>query len=405
MLGRSSRQLVRTVMSEVMKVSYSIRAKFAGGGIGSIAYHAVKGIYRHQHLKTLFVPSLKPSDIPESLIRKIPVDAPKKIRGVRRIYPDYLEDNLFDFLVSKKLAKSDIFHGWNHHCLLSLRKAKKLGATTVVERASSHILTQNEMLQEEYKRWGVSRKPIHPFVIKKCLAEFEEADYITVPSQFVYDSMVSRGVPPRKLLLTPFGVGLSKFGNLEKLKSQRSKGKTTTQKSKLDKFVAIFVGEVGLRKGVPYLLQGWTELNLKNAELWLAGAVVSDIKKIVSKYYDRQDIKFLGFRRDVPKLMSRASIFVFPSIEEGSALVTYEAMAAGLPVVTTVNSGSVVRDGREGFVLPIRDVEALKEKIGILYNDAKLRKEMGESARQRIRNFTWYQYGENLVKAYEKILS
>lgn len=196
-----------------MTVNYSIRAEFAGGGIGSIAYHAVKGIHRHNYLKNLFVPSLKPSDIPENLIRRIPVDAPKRIKGVRRIYPDYIEDNLFDFLVSKKLAKSDIFHGWNHHCLFSLRRAKELGAVTVVERASSHILTQNKLLQEEYRRWGVKRKPIHPWVIRKCLVEFEETDYITVPSQFVYDSMVEREIPEEKLILIPFGVVPEEFVN------------------------------------------------------------------------------------------------------------------------------------------------------------------------------------------------
>lgn len=376
-----------------MDVNYSIRARFAGGGIGSIAYHAVEGIYRHKYLKTLFVPSFEPSDIPESLIKKIPVDAVKKIKGFRRVYPDYIEDNLFDFLVSQKLVRSDVFHGWNHHCLRSMLRAKELGAVTVVERASSHILTQNELLQEEYRRWGVKRKPIHPWVIKKCLAEFEEADYITVPSRFVYDSMVERGVPEKKLLLIPFGATIEQFNNL------------TINRVADDRFVALFVGEVGLRKGEPYLLQAWAELNLKNAELWLVGAVVPDIKEVVKKYRDREDIKFLGFRKDVPELMAKANIFVFPSIEEGSALVTYEAMAAGLPVVTTYNSGSVIRDGKEGFVLPIRDVEKLKEKIKILYNDGELRKEMGESGRARVEEFTWFKYGEKLVEAYEKIIN
>lgn len=378
-----------------MEVNYAIRAKFAGGGIGSIAYHAVAGINRHHHLKNLFVPSFESTEIPESLIRKAPVDWPKKIKGVWRIYPDYIEDNLFDFFVSRQLSKSEIFHGWNHHCLLSLRKTKELGAVTIVERASSHILTQNELLQEEYQRWGVKKKPIHPWVIRKCLAEYEEADYITVPSQFVYDSMVKHGVPREKLILIPFGVVPEKF----KVKS--SKLKTAVQNSQ---FIALFVGEVGLRKGVPYLLQAWSDLNLKDSELWLVGAInPNEIRTVLSEYGSREDIKFLGFRRDVAELMNRASIFVFPSIEEGSALVTYEAMAAGLPVITTVNSGSVVRDGQEGFILPIRDVDTLKEKIKLLYNEEDLRFEMGKSGRKRVKEFSWYRYGENLVEIYEKV--
>ena len=65
---------------------------------------------------------------------------------------------------------------------------------------------------------------------------------------------------------------------------------------------------------------------------------------------------------EMPRLFRQADIFVFPSLHEGSALCTYEALACGLPVITTANSGSVVRHGIDGFIVPIRDVEALTEK-------------------------------------------
>jgi glycosyltransferase involved in cell wall biosynthesis len=96
---------------------------------------------------------------------------------------------------------------------------------------------------------------------------------------------------------------------------------------------------------------------------------------------------------------------VFPSLCEGSATVTYEALAAGLPVITTPHAGSVVRDGREGFVVPIRDVDALAARIDLLAGDPELVAQMSRAARQRSREFSWPRYGERLVSALQQILS
>ncbi|MDQ7028789.1 MAG: glycosyltransferase family 4 protein, partial [Ardenticatenia bacterium] len=93
----------------------------------------------------------------------------------------------------------------------------------------------------------------------------------------------------------------------------------------------------------------------------------------------------------------QADVFVFPSLQEGSALVTYEALACGLPVVTTPNAGSVVRDGIEGFLVPIRDVEALAARLEHLRADEGLHLEMGQAARRRAKAFTWEHYGDRLA--------
>jgi glycosyltransferase involved in cell wall biosynthesis len=104
------------------------------------------------------------------------------------------------------------------------------------------------------------------------------------------------------------------------------------------------------------------------------------------------------------RIFESADAFVFPSLHEGSALATYEALASGLPVITTENAGSVVRDGVEGFVVPIRDVAALKEKILTLYQDAELRREMGVRARERAEQFTWEEYRARLGELLGQVL-
>jgi len=87
-------------------------------------------------------------------------------------------------------------------------------------------------------------------------------------------------------------------------------------------------------------------------------------------------------------------------------MVVLEAMAVGLPVICSTNVGAkdVVREGIDGFIVPIRDTEALKEKIIFLYEHPQLCKEMGEAARENvIRNYTWQHYGERIIETYKKI--
>ena len=100
---------------------------------------------------------------------------------------------------------------------------------------------------------------------------------------------------------------------------------------------------------------------------------------------------------EVHALFQDADILVYPSLHEGSAFVTYEALASGLPVVTTWNAGSVVRDGIEGFIVPVRDVQALVDRLERLYRDPTLRQTMGEAARKRALDFTWAAYRKRVA--------
>ena len=90
-------------------------------------------------------------------------------------------------------------------------------------------------------------------------------------------------------------------------------------------------------------------------------------------------------------------VFLLPSVSEGSAGVCYEALAAGLPVITTPNAGSVVRDGIDGFIVPIRSPEAIIEKLDRLASDPDLLAFMSKNARERSADYTLERYGERLL--------
>lgn len=381
-----------------MKVIYSIGSHFGTTGISSVAYKEVKVINSHRYLKKLLCLDYKDTEIKKDNIKsfrmlKYLIWFP--LKGVQRYFfhsfnPYLILDPLYDHLAKTYVEKCDIFHYWRGHGRLSAEKAKNLGAITIVQNASSHPRIQNILISEEYAKYNLNLKPLKEKDIKLAEKELNDADYIIVPSDFAEESFLERGFAKEKIIKIPFGVDLEKFSD---------------KKDKKDKkFRAIFVGQVNLRKGIHYLLDAWSALNLKNAELLVIGRVMPDAEKLVKKYSNNKSIKFIGFT-DLKKYYAMSDIFVFPSIEEGSALVNYEAMASGLPIITTYNSGSVARNGKDGFIIPIRDRESLKKKIKYFYKNPSQIEIMGKNARKNIENYTWEKHGERLVNIYKEILS
>lgn len=108
----------------------------------------------------------------------------------------------------------------------------------------------------------------------------------------------------------------------------------------------------------------------------------------------------------MPEIYQRADVLVLPSLAEGSALVVLEAMSSGLPVVVTPNVGAdAVRDGVEGFVVPIRSPELIAQRLSTLSEDSELRHSMGKRARSRVAQFSWLKFRENFRSALDEVES
>jgi len=323
-------------------------------------------------------------------------------RGWRKL-PNFINDiynpqfficDLFDKLVSKQIEESDIFVGWSSFSLYSLRRAKKSGAVTILERGSSHISYQQQILKEEYEKFGLKIRGAHPKVLEKELKEYEESDYIEVPSSFAKRTFLQYGINEEKLIQGFRGVDLSEFRQIPK---------------RDDVFRIVYVGGMSLRKGVHYLLQAFYELNLLDTELWLIGTMSEDIIPFLKKYNNGRILcKGPYPQKELYKYYSQGSVFILMSIEEGFSNVIVQAMACGLPAICTTNTGGedIIRNGIDGFIIPIRNVDALKEKIVYLYRYPQVSKEMGKQARKRVESsFTWQHYGDRIIEIYRRILS
>lgn len=382
-----------------MKVTISVMGRLW-------AFYLAHELQRHQVLRRLitsypkfetvrygverkYITSLLFHEVINRAWRKLP----KWVAGNRN--PQYILAELFDRHAKLRIPEdTDLFVGWSSVSLYSLRKANELGVRTILERGSSHMLYQTEIMTEEYERFGLKPVVAHRAIVERELLEYEEADFIAIPSQYVKRTFLEKGVPESKLIHVPYGVNLEHFRPIPKQD---------------DVFRVIFCGQINLRKGVHYLLQAFAELRLPHTELWLIGSVKEEIKPFLSKYAAPNIILKGHFSEmDLHKYYSQGSIFCLSSIEEGLAMVQAQAMACGLPVICTTNTGGedIVRNGQDGFIIPIRDVEALKEKIQHLYENRDRCKKMGASALERVRSgFSWQDYGDRMVAEYESILS
>lgn len=308
--------------------------------------------------------------------------------------PEFFIAELYDHLAARQVLPSDIFVGFASFALHSMAKAKKTGALTLLERGNSHITFHNNILKEEHELCGVKNQLSlsHPKTTEKELSEYEETDYITVPSSFVRKTFLDFGFPEKKLIQVPYCVDLSLFRQIPK---------------KDDIFRVIFIGGMNLRKGVHYLLRAFAELNLPKSELLLVGSISDEIKPFFKKYSGK--FRWTGHisHKELYKYYSGSSVFVLNSIEDGFGMVMAQAMACGLPAICTTNTGGpdVVREGKDGFIIPIRDVEVLKEKLVYLYENPEICRQMGQSAKDRVsQGFTWDDYGNKIVREYERIL-
>ena len=174
-------------------------------------------------------------------------------------------------------------------------------------------------------------------------------------------------------------------------------------------FRVIFVGNLCFRKGSHYLLRALNELKLPNFEFFHVGPVSEEMTEFINSNAPK-NFFFHGKQpqENLIKYYAQSSVFCLPSLEEGLAMVQVQAMACGLPIICTPNAGAedLITDGVEGFLIPIRNVEALKEKISFLYKNTDICSAMGKAASNRVQSsFTWSDYGKSMIEKYAEILS
>ena len=301
----------------------------------------------------------------------------------------HIWNDLFDRWVAGEIKnkKGRVFIGWSGMSLHSIRVAKKAGMITILERGSSHIQFQNNILTKEYARYGL-RFYTHPDVINKELKEYEAADYISVPSLFVKRTFLEKGIPEKKIFLNSYGVNVG-FTNVG-MQPEEKAGKV---------FKILYLGAISYRKGLTYLFEALNLLNipLDEYEVSFIGTIENGFNSYCTAYR-KDNWNFLGHidHYDLPAYIRSADVGVIPSIEDGFGMVIPQIMASCVPMITTTNTGGsdMIRNGINGFVVPIRDPRAIAQKIELLYQDPEKLTQMKNHALETVLNgYTWADYG------------
>ena len=293
--------------------------------------------------------------------------------------------------MKRQQRKIDAIIGISGSSLRAGALIQRNGGIFICDRGSTHQRYQEQLLSDEFKRWGVDTPPSDPRDTRREEAIYAACDAITVPSTMAARSFVEMGVPREKVHVIPYGVRLESF--------------QPTAEPPADGFDILFAGAVGLRKGVPYLLDAFARLRHPRKRLRIVGAVQEDIRKILPSL-PLANVEMLGTlpQPSLAALMSRSHVLALPSIEEGLALVQAQAMACGCPVVCSTNTGGedLFTDEVEGFIVPIRDPFTLAERLQRLADDPALQRSMREAALKRVHSIGgWKEYGdrwENLLK-------
>jgi glycosyltransferase involved in cell wall biosynthesis len=368
------------------KLTISANAVPLQGGQGLNLFQMIEGA-REAFATTVFCRgasqrAAKTHQVPDAslsrLINRVPV--------VRRLrdWQTLFSSAHFDDYVASRLPAADIFQGATGQCANSLTAAKKRGSRTLLDVVTMHIEDFKVEQDRECARFGV-RPTISRRLKERILQEYERADLIRVMSGPARDSFIARGFSPERV------VAINPPINPDEFAEAQFDG---------PKFTISFVGLIEPWKGFHYLIEAFDALDLPDSELVLWGGTGA---RPISRYLQERmarnpkiKLRLVEMSRFYEEVYVHSSVLVHPSLTDGFGYVVAEAMASGIPVIVTPNAGAseLVIDGHNGYVVPPRDLDALRDKLTYLAQHPARLREMGQAARLSMRTLTFEKFRE-----------
>lgn len=279
-------------------------------------------------------------------------------------------------------------YGFNSACFELLHERRRQGGFTVVEQTIAPRRVEDRLLravQLRYPDWQLpiqDDENVEAFEQREA-AEWNEASLIVCGSQFVKDGIAECGGPVERCVVVPYGIDSSLGKSRERLASGPLK--------------VLTVGEVGLRKGAPHVFEVARRLKDRAVFRWVGS--ISLLPAAAKRLGEVVELRGAVPRGEVHVHFDWADVFFLPSICEGSATVTYEALAASLPVITTLNAGSIVEDGVCGFLSRPGETEQMRESLARLALDPILLRQMRRAAMERANFGSYAAYARRILAA------
>jgi len=370
----------------------------SGSSRNSCAYNIASGLSSKRHLQKIVCIGAKGNIeidseflVKEPFFLKILSFLLSKIRqNILKRFPDryYNEQVLFDSFAQAHIDGKNVrlvLHT-DSGLVRCLEKAKERGAATVILHRTLHPEYIYDILMVESEKWGIWEDSVLAYEkwVANRVRTLRLCDRILALSELEKDNLCRYRIPGSKIEVIHHGQGVD-MDHFVPLSNKNE-----------EPFTVLFLGHKSLIKGVPYLLQAWRKLNLKNSQLIVAG---HQDKKLIEMYRSKVQFQAPG-PVDPLKYYHKAHIFVLPSLGDPFPRTVLEAMSCGLPVIVSdmVGSKDIIEHGKEGFIVPTRNIDALADKIRYFYENPTVTKVMGRNAQKKAKEYTWEKFAEEVVR-------
>lgn len=384
-----------------VRVLYSFPHKLGADRICYTAWQQVNGLASAGAQLRVF-PGVQSRPV-ASTIRVEPTLARGRLRVPYRLIGSMRAIALHDAVVAwrlKRLAgRIDVVHAWPLGALRTLKVARELGIPAVLERPNANTRFAYYVVRQECNRLGISLPPGHehaynPEVLRIEEEEYQLADGLLCPSDFVRQTFLDRGFAPSKLLRHQYGF------------DDRTYFPVSEPRDASQGITMIFAGGCAPRKGLHYALEAWLRSPGRECGTFLiAGAFVPGYAEKLSSMLSHPSVRVLGHRNDIPELMRKCDLLVLPSIEEGSALVTHEARGSGCVLLVSEAAGAICEHLKTGFVHRVGDVETLAGQITMLHEDRRLLERIRRASLDSAQECTWTAAGIKLLDVYRRVIA
>jgi glycosyltransferase involved in cell wall biosynthesis len=382
-----------------LRLLYSFPDTLGAPGIGTTAYHQARGLIDRGHevtvVCTYLARPLPPAARVLTTLGLAGLRVPHRALGRARAYRHH--DRSVAREVRRLGSRLDVVHTWPRATLQTAAAANAVGVPTVRELPNAHTRYAYDVVARELASLGLEPQRGHshtpdPGALALEEAEFRAADLLVAPSDFVRRTFLERGFAPEHVARHQYGFEPDRFPSLDE--AHREGGGLR----------ALFMGRCEPRKGLHHALRAWVDSGAADrGRFVVCGAFYPGYREVLP-LLTHPSIEVLGFTSDPGAVMRSSDVLVLPSIEEGSALVTYEAQGSGCALAVSDAAGAVCEHMRHGLIHPAGDVAMLTSHLQVLAEDEDVRRRLRTGARAHRDALTWESAARLLEDVYVALL-
>jgi glycosyltransferase involved in cell wall biosynthesis len=282
----------------------------------------------------------------------------------------------------------------------SVAAAKAAGMVTICDFSIAHGSVIGHLInnQGQFPPPGV-HAPINHFW-SLVLNDTKQADYVFVNSDFVRDTFLHQGWDRKRIKVIYWGIDDQFLNEID--------AAPDFVPDRREPLKVLYAGTFERRKGVDTLFSALASIVGFKWQLTIAGSIPRKTRKKYKSFLSNSRVRYLGIltRSELAKCMRKTEVFLFPSYAEGSARVIFEALAAGCYVITTPNSGSIVKDGEQGCIIPPGDERALADALYFACRNRHEIRHIGRCNAELIKtHYRQKHYGDQLIFLYNQLLN